>query len=186
MGADPDRACRLSQMDSMQLRLIRNATMVLTYAGHTILTDPYFAPQFSLPTYAGRSLNPLVALPLTPETILTGVEKVIVSHRHSDHFDTVAQKLLPKTLALYCQPFDTQYIRAIGFVAVTPIDDVIDWDSMHITRVGGHHGLGRVEEQMGTVSGSSCKLSVSQLSIGPATPFSVIVCAPQLRTGTLM
>ncbi len=50
--------------DFVQLQLIRNATLRLTYHNQLILIDPYFAPKHTLPSYADKSLNPLVDLPL--------------------------------------------------------------------------------------------------------------------------
>src|SRR5215207_2480522 len=126
----------------MKLQLIRNATLRLSYAGQEILIDPYFAPQFSLPTYTGKSPNPLVELPLPIEAILKDVTLVIVSHLHSDHFDTVAQEKVSKTLPLFCQPDNEDFIRGKGFQQVTPITDEANWQGIHITRTDGHHGLG--------------------------------------------
>lgn len=137
----------------MKLQLIRNATLRLNYAGQMILIDPYFAPQYSLPSYTGKSPNPLVELPLPIETILKDVSLVIVSHLHSDHFDTVAHQHVPKTLPLFCQPGNEEFIRGKGFQQVMPITDEADWQGIHITRTDGHHGLGYVETQMGKVSG---------------------------------
>jgi L-ascorbate metabolism protein UlaG (beta-lactamase superfamily) len=137
----------------MQLHLIRNATMVLHYAGQHILFDPYFAPKHSRPPMAGISPNPLVELPIPPERILDGVELVIVSHVHADHFGPTAQESVPKTLPLFCQPGDESSIREKGFQEVMPIADAVQWKGIRIIRTGGHHGLGEVEAVMGSVSG---------------------------------
>ena len=137
----------------MKLQLIRNATLRLNYAGQTVLIDPYFASQFSLPTYTGKSPNPMVELPLPIEAILKDVSLVIVSHLHSDHFDTVAQQYVPKGLPLFCQPGNEEFIRGKGFQQVMPITSEANWQDIHITRTDGHHGLGYVETQMGKVSG---------------------------------
>ena len=137
----------------MQIRLIRNATLLLDYAGHHILIDPYFAAKHALPSYTGKSPNPMVDLPLPPEQILQGVELVLVSHLHSDHFDTAAQTLVPKDLPLFCQPGNEQVIRDKGFQHVTPVSETARWQNLHITRTSGHHGTGEVEAIMGRVSG---------------------------------
>ncbi len=137
----------------MRLQLIRNATLRLEYAGHLLLIDPYFAPRHSRPSYTGKSPNPLVELPLPPERILEGVELVVVSHLHSDHFDPAAQELVPKTLPLFCQPGDEPSIREKGFEKVTPLADRIAWQGIDIHRTGGRHGLGEVGSLMGNVSG---------------------------------
>ena len=137
----------------MKLQLIRNATLRLRYAGQEILIDPYFAPQYSLPSYTGKSPNPMVELPVSIEAILKDVSLVIVSHLHSDHFDTVVQEFVPKDLPLFCQPGNEDFIRGKGFQQVTPITDEADWQGIHISRTDGHHGLGYVQTQMGKVSG---------------------------------
>lgn len=137
----------------MKVRFIRNATLLLDYGGHHILIDPYFADKHALPSYTGKSLNPLIDLPLLPAEILQGVELVIVSHLHSDHFDTSAQQVIPKDWPLYCQPQNDTIIRAKGFQQVTPIDDSVQWQNITITRTGGHHGSGEVDGIMGKVSG---------------------------------
>ena len=139
----------------MKLRLLRNATLKLEILGKTILIDPFFAPKGSRPSFTGRALNPLVELPATPEEILNGVELVVVSHLHADHFDPVAQSLVPKHLPLICQPGDEDKIRSYGFSDVTPLADVVDWQGIRFKRREGSHGLGPVVEKMGSVMGFS-------------------------------
>ncbi|MEM8532278.1 MAG: MBL fold metallo-hydrolase [Chloroflexota bacterium] len=137
----------------MQLRLIRNATFVLDFGGHRLLVDPFFAPKHVFPSFAGVSKNPTVDLPYPSEEIMDGVEVVIVSHLHPDHFDPVAQEQLPKSLPIFCQPGDDDAIRSHGFDQVHPITDAVEWHNIRITRIDGHHGLGPVEQEMGVVSG---------------------------------
>jgi L-ascorbate metabolism protein UlaG (beta-lactamase superfamily) len=137
----------------MQLQLIRSATLRLTYAGRQILIDPDFAPQHSRPPLAGVSPNPMVELPLSIEAILNGVELVLVSHLHRDHFDSVAAERVPKDLPLVCQPGDEATIRAKGFRDVTPLTDSLEWRGLRFTRTLGRHGLGDVETMMGKVMG---------------------------------
>jgi len=137
----------------MKIRLIRNATLLLDYADHHILIDPYFADKHSLPTYTGKSPNPLVELPLSVDAILQGVELVIVSHLHSDHFDKTAHALVPKDLPLLCQPGNEDFIREKGFLHVTPVAEKTQWHGIQITRTDGHHGTGEVELIMNKVSG---------------------------------
>ncbi len=137
----------------MQLTLIRNATLIIDYARHRLLVDPFFAPKHAAPSFAGISENPTVDLPRSPESIMDGVELLLVSHLHGDHFGPVAQHMLPKALPLYCQPGDETTIAEAGFTAVTPLVDSITWEGITITRTGGHHGVGPVETPMGSVIG---------------------------------
>jgi len=138
----------------MQLQLIRNATMRLEYAGHIILLDPFFAPKHSRPSFTGKSPNPLVDLPIPEADIIKGVECVVVSHLHADHFDDTAQQALSKNLPIFCQPGDESTIESKGFTDVHPITDPVSWQEISITCVEGHHGVGdEVLQLMGKVSG---------------------------------
>lgn len=142
----------------MKLQLLRNATLKLSLGERTILIDPFFAPRHSRPSIAGRSPNPLVDLPVSTDQALDGVEPVIVSHLHSDHFDPVAQSLVPKDLPMVCQPGDDTKIRSFGFEKVTPLHEKLDWRGVKLTRREGRHGVGRVVEKMGPVIGFSIEL----------------------------
>lgn len=137
----------------MKIQLIRNATLLLDYANHHILIDPDLAAKHARQTFTGKSPNPMVDLPMPIEQILAGVEGVIVSHLHSDHFDTVAQERVPKNVPLFCQPENADFIREKGFQDVRSVASEIEWETIHITRTGGHHGTGEVEGIMKTVSG---------------------------------
>lgn len=90
----------------MKLQLVRSATLRLTYAGHLLIIDPYLAPKHSLPSYTGKSPNPLVDLPFPIEQVLAGIEMAVISHLHSDHFDSVAYERVPKDIPIFCQPGD--------------------------------------------------------------------------------
>src|SRR5690348_18055916 len=46
------------------------------------------------------------------EEILDGVDLVVVSHLHTDHFDGVAKARVPKDLPLICRPGDEMKIRS--------------------------------------------------------------------------
>lgn len=137
----------------MKLQLIRNATLKLDYAGRTVLVDPFFAPKHTLESFAGKSPNPTVELPVEIEDILEGVELVIVSHLHEDHFDSVAMERVPKDLPLFCQPGDEETIRNAGFTKVVPLTDRAVWNELTLTRREGSHGLGPVVDLMGSVMG---------------------------------
>jgi L-ascorbate metabolism protein UlaG (beta-lactamase superfamily) len=137
----------------MKLQLIRNATLLLDYANKHILIDPDFGIKESRSSFTGKSKNPMVDLPMPIEQILQGVELVIVSHLHQDHFDGIAHEIIPKHLPLFCQPENESFIRDKGFLNVQVIQDFVEWEGIRIRRTEGHHGLGEVESIMGKVSG---------------------------------
>jgi L-ascorbate metabolism protein UlaG (beta-lactamase superfamily) len=137
----------------MQIQLIRNATVKYAYGGHKFITDPYLAAKHSRPSFTGKSPNPLVDLPCSPQEAIAGMEMAIISHLHSDHFDPAAQELLPKDTVMICQPQDAESICEMGFKEVLPVTDRVEWRGIEITRTGGQHGSGEVLGDMGTVSG---------------------------------
>ncbi len=137
----------------MELQLIRNATLKINYAGSTFLIDPYFAEAGTQPSFAGKAKNPTVPLPMSTEEILKGVDYVLISHLHPDHFDEAAQAIIPKDLPIYCQPEDSETIRAAGFHAVHPIEDQVDIGGIRLSKTQGQHGTGSILPLMGEVSG---------------------------------
>ena len=101
---------------SVQMQQIRNATVKITYADTTFLIDPMLAKKGTYPgfegTYRSELRNPLVELPMSAQEILSGVDAIIVTHTHLDHWDDAAQQLLPKDLPLFVQnESDAEIIR---------------------------------------------------------------------------
>jgi L-ascorbate metabolism protein UlaG (beta-lactamase superfamily) len=137
----------------MQIQLIRNATCRITYAGHLFVTDPDLAARHARRSFTGVSPNPLVDLPCTPEEALAGIEMAVISHLHKDHFDEVAQDLLPKDTRIFCQPGDEARLRSMGFNHLTPVNEPVRWEGITIRRISGQHGSGVVLKEMKDASG---------------------------------
>jgi L-ascorbate metabolism protein UlaG (beta-lactamase superfamily) len=137
----------------MKIQLVRSATLRMEYARRRFVIDPYLSAKHSRPSFTGKSSNPLVDLPCPPCEVIAGIEMVLVSHLHSDHFDPAAQKLLPKEMQVFCQPGDEAPIRDKGFRRVTSIIGSLAWQGMTITRTQCQHGSGGVLAEMGEASG---------------------------------
>jgi L-ascorbate metabolism protein UlaG (beta-lactamase superfamily) len=137
----------------MNIQLIRNATMKMTYAGRTLLTDPMLAPKDAYKPFAGLARNPTIELPFAVETVLQGIEGVVVSHDHPDHFDNTAREVLPKTVPVFCQPQDQARMTEAGFTTVIAVETDTTWEGITITRTDGRHGSGKVLDFIGVVSG---------------------------------
>lgn len=137
----------------MRIQLIRNATMKITYAGKTLLTDPMLSPRHSLHSFAGAEKNPTVDLPLSIPDILDGVQGVLVSHDHPDHLDSEAISAMPREVPVFCQPEDAGRFKEAGFEEVLPVEGSAHWEGLTVSRTGGRHGQGNTGEMMGTVSG---------------------------------
>jgi L-ascorbate metabolism protein UlaG (beta-lactamase superfamily) len=137
----------------MRLQLIRNATMRFEYGSAFFVTDPLLAEKLTMPSYSGKSRNPLVDLPILPERVLLDAEMVLLSHIHSDHFDKVAQQTVNRDLKVFCQPCDLKRLGELGFKNVYAIEAEVSYKGIRIVRTEGRHGSGTVLEEMGPVSG---------------------------------
>jgi L-ascorbate metabolism protein UlaG (beta-lactamase superfamily) len=140
----------------MRLRLLRHATLIVEYKGHTLLVDPMLDDADARPPIQNSPNarnNPLVPLPIPTQECWKGVEAVLVTHTHSDHWDATAASLLAKQLPLFGQPEDEARFRSHGFTAVRAIHEPVIWNGIEITRTGGQHGTGEIGRKMAPVSG---------------------------------
>jgi len=140
----------------MHLRLIRHATLRLEVAGRRLLVDPMLDPAGARPPVGNTEndrRNPLVELPEPPEVVVEGVDAVLVTHLHQDHFDATAAELLPKDVPLLCQPEDVERLRAHGFTDLRPVEDRLTWEGVEVTRTPARHGHGADAELLAPVSG---------------------------------
>ncbi|MBD8682343.1 MBL fold metallo-hydrolase [Pseudomonas sp. CFBP 13719] len=127
------------------LQQIRNATVKISYGDTTFLIDPMLSKKGTYPgfdnTYRSNLRNPLVDLTESPEEVISGVDAVIVTHTHLDHWDDAAQKALPKDIPLFAQhEDDAKLIRSQGFKNVRVLTDEAEFGGVKITQVGGQHG----------------------------------------------
>jgi L-ascorbate metabolism protein UlaG (beta-lactamase superfamily) len=137
----------------LKIQLIRNATMKIEYNGKTFLTDPMLSEKFDIESFAGNSRNPTTQLPLSIEEILKGVDAVISTHTHQDHFDSAAMDAIPSEMLIFCQPEDTQKLTENSFTCIKPVAEKVTYEGTTITRTSGHHGTGEIEKAMGKISG---------------------------------
>jgi len=139
----------------MRITLVRNATLLLELAGRRVLVDPMLDPAGARPPIeqtANPVRNPTVELPFAAEKVVAGLDAVLVTHCHKDHFDDTAERLLPRDVPVFCQPEDAERLGAIG-LAIRPVDEHADWDGLTIYRTPAQHGFGAVAEALAPVSG---------------------------------
>ena len=129
----------------LDLQQVRNATVKITYGDTTFLIDPMLAKKGAYPgfenTYRSNLRNPLVDLTESPEQVIAGVDAVVVTHTHLDHWDDAAQKALPKDIPLFAQhEEDAQLIRSQGFKNVRVLKNEAEFGGVKISKTGGQHG----------------------------------------------
>jgi L-ascorbate metabolism protein UlaG (beta-lactamase superfamily) len=139
----------------VRITLIRNATVVVEVAGRRILVDPMLDPARARPPIentANPVRNPTVDLPVDAEEVVQGLDGVLVTHRHRDHLDGTAERLLPRDVPVFCQPEDASALHDLG-LDVRPVGESLDWDGLVWHRVPARHGFGAVAEALAPVSG---------------------------------
>ena len=140
----------------MRIQLIRHATLLIDYANMRLLVDPMLSDTGAMAAIQNSPQprpNPLVPLPFAVEQALDGVNAVLVTHTHRDHWDDAAIQLVPKDLPLFCQPEDLSKMESTHFVNAAAVHDARNWSKICITRTGGHHGTGDIGKAMAPVSG---------------------------------
>lgn len=130
---------------TVEVQLIRNATVKIDFSGTTFLVDPMLSAKGGFPgfpgTYRSELRNPLVDLPFSAKEVLDSVEAVVVTHTHTDHWDEAAQKAIPKDLPVFTQnEADAKMIRSQGFKDVRVLDGSTTFKGVKLSKTGGQHG----------------------------------------------
>jgi L-ascorbate metabolism protein UlaG (beta-lactamase superfamily) len=139
---------------------IGTATVLIRYAGFTILTDPNFLHRHEV-AHLGyglrsrRRTDPAIELEDLPP-----IDVVVLSHFHEDHFDRVVARNLDKTLPIVTTKHGARALNRRGF---TSTHALAMWESitvakganrLRITSMPGRHGPGVVGRLLPPVMGS--------------------------------
>lgn len=136
------------------VRLIRNATLKIQYAGKTILLDPMLGEKGTEMSALGVNMNPRVHLTMPVSEVLKGVDFVLLTHAHIDHYDPAAKRLISKNMPWYVQPADYDSVAVKDhFRNTTVIKENVNVGGITIIRIAGNHGRGKLGEMMGASSG---------------------------------
>jgi L-ascorbate metabolism protein UlaG (beta-lactamase superfamily) len=140
----------------VRLTLVRHATLIVEIGGRRILVEPMLDPPGARPAVEDTpnpSANPLVPLPMPAEKVVAGLDAVLVTHLHEDHFDETGARLTPREVPTFCQPEDEETLRAVG-LDTRPVIGELDWEGLRIARTGGRHGSDEATvEALAPVSG---------------------------------
>ena len=91
----------------MRLTLVRHATLLLELEGRRVLVEPMLddaGAREPVEDSPKPRRNPLVPLPFPAEEVVRGLDAVVVTHMHQDHFDETGARLVPRDLPVFCQP----------------------------------------------------------------------------------
>jgi L-ascorbate metabolism protein UlaG (beta-lactamase superfamily) len=142
----------------MNIELIRNATLVVEYAGKKFLIDPMLAEKGTYPPFPNSlrqdQNNPLVSLPTSIDNIINNINAVIVTHLHLDHFDDTAKDVLPKDIKMFVQTdADAKEVRNAGFQNVEVLTENTIFEDIQLIKTKGEHGRGEILKLAGLVCG---------------------------------
>jgi L-ascorbate metabolism protein UlaG (beta-lactamase superfamily) len=139
---------------------VGNATVLLRYAGFTILTDPNFLHRgdhvhLGHGMTAARRTNPALELEALPP-----IDFVLLSHMHEDHFDREVERKLDHSLPIVTTPHGAADLTSMGFRAAKALNT---WETLTVTKGGarvrvtsmpGVHASGAIAKMMPPVMGS--------------------------------
>jgi L-ascorbate metabolism protein UlaG (beta-lactamase superfamily) len=161
------------QLEQGSLRFIGTATVLLRYAGFTILTDPNFLHRgdrvhlgYGLQSH--RLTDPAIDLEDLPP-----LDLVVLSHLHEDHFDRVVEQRLDRRLPILTTRRAARALHHKGFRAARPLRR---WQTrtfvkgsvrLRITAMPGKHGPGLLSAALPPVMGSLLEFETPAGPLGP-------------------
>ncbi len=110
---------------------IGTATVILRYAGFTILTDPNFLHMgeqvhLGYGLRSTRTTDPAIDIDDLPP-----IDLIVLSHMHEDHFDRVAEQKLAKTLPIVTTLQAAATLKKEGFNSTHALQT---WETLTITK----------------------------------------------------
>ncbi|MCY1315144.1 Beta-lactamase superfamily domain protein [compost metagenome] len=144
----------------MKIKQVRQATLLVNFGGTKFLIDPYLAEKDAYKGFEGtvnsHIRNPRVELK-TPMDEILGVDAVIVTHTHLDHWDEAAIRLVPKQLPLFAQnEQDAALFRSQGFIDVRILTETTTFNGVSLIKTPGQHGTDYAYEVIGELLGEVC------------------------------
>jgi L-ascorbate metabolism protein UlaG (beta-lactamase superfamily) len=145
---------------------VGTATVVIRYAGFTVLTDPNFLHagdhvHLGYGLVSRRRTNPAAELEDLPTP-----DFVLLSHLHGDHFDRVAERKLNKAIPIISTRHAVSYLTKRGFTAAHALRT---WETLalekgearlSLTAMPGTHGPGPLGGALPPVMGSMLEFQV--------------------------
>jgi L-ascorbate metabolism protein UlaG (beta-lactamase superfamily) len=150
------------------LLFVGTATVILRYAGFTILTDPNFlhSGEHVHLGYGMRSTR--VTDPAIEFESLPPLDFVLLSHLHEDHFDREVEKKLGKTLPIVTTSHAAKALRKKGFGKAYALKTwqtmtVVKGDAvLRITSTPAKHASGPLTPLLPPVMGSMLEFQTAQ------------------------
>ncbi|HEV7920732.1 MAG TPA: MBL fold metallo-hydrolase [Thermoanaerobaculia bacterium] len=146
------------------IEFIGTATVILRYAGFTILTDPNFLHKGDHVHLGYGMRSQRLTEPARSFEELPPIDFVLLSHYHGDHFDQLVEKRLEKSMPIVTTKHAAAALKALGFERALALET---WEavtvtkgaaSMRITAMPGKHAPGMLRPMIPPVMGSMLEL----------------------------
>jgi L-ascorbate metabolism protein UlaG (beta-lactamase superfamily) len=142
------------------LFFVGNATLIIRYAGFTILTDPNFLHQgdhvhLGYGLTSKRLTEPAIAFENLPP-----FDFVLLSHLHEDHFDRLVARKLDRGALIVTTQEAAKALKKKGFFRVESLNTwetltlVKGGNQLRVTSMPGRHGPGFTAKLLPPVMGS--------------------------------
>ena len=139
---------------------VGTATVMIRYAGFTILTDPNFLHagdhvHLGYGLTSVRKTEPAVEIEDLPS-----LDFVLLSHLHGDHFDRVVERKLNRATPIISTLHASRYLQKVGFTQTHSLESWESIDvgkgeaSLRLTAMPGTHGPGLFGAVLPPVMGS--------------------------------
>jgi L-ascorbate metabolism protein UlaG (beta-lactamase superfamily) len=150
---------------------IGNATVLIRYAGFTILTDPTFIHKHGeVPLGYGLKTTRLTD-PAVDIQDLPPLDLIVLSHFHGDHFDQVAERELNKSIPIVTTQAAAEELAERGFTDIRPLETwgpvTIEKGEAHlrITAMPGRHAPRLIHLALPDVMGSMLEFQSASESV---------------------
>jgi L-ascorbate metabolism protein UlaG (beta-lactamase superfamily) len=158
-----------ADFDHGSVNFIGTATVLIRYAGFTILTDPNFLHRgeqvhIGYGLRSTRKTDPAIDIDQLPP-----LDLIVLSHMHEDHFDRIAERNLDKTIPIITNTSAASDLEKKGFMRTYGIDT---WESvtvikggatLRITSLPAKHAPGPLKSMLPPVMGSMLEFQSSQV-----------------------
>lgn len=139
---------------------VGTATVLIRYAGFTILTDPNFLHRGDHVHLGYGITAPRLTDPALDLDDLPPLDFVLLSHLHGDHFDHLVEARLDRDLPIVTTPQAAAALRYSGFRRLCelrtwePLDVLKDGVRARVTSMPAKHAPGLVQALLPPVMGS--------------------------------
>jgi L-ascorbate metabolism protein UlaG (beta-lactamase superfamily) len=154
-----------AQSDSGSVMFVGTATVIIRYAGMTILTDPNFLHKGEHVHLGYGLTSERLTDPALTFDQLPPIDLIVLSHFHGDHFDQLVEQKLNRDIPIASTPEAVAKLKELGFKSTYALRT---WDALKVSKgdatlrisaMPGRHGPPVLAAALPEVMGSVLEFS---------------------------